>query len=97
MTEPRSTAEVARELHESGMTGAEIARRLGITPGAVSNALRRAGVESSRPAPPRRRVMVDGQRQEPDPHALPRDPCFACGVPGDRHDEYGCKRWRPRS
>lgn len=25
-----------------------------------------------------------------------RDPCFACGVPADRHDQGGCKRWRPR-
>lgn len=96
MTDPRPTAERARELHEQGVPGAEIARRLGITPGAVSNALRRAGIESSRPAPPRRRVNPIDPRQMPDPQALPRDPCFACGVPGDRHAEHGCKRWRPR-
>lgn len=23
-----------------------------------------------------------------------RDPCFACGVPLDRHEASGCKRWR---
>ncbi len=23
-----------------------------------------------------------------------RDPCFECGTRKDRHDEFGCKRWR---
>ncbi len=30
---------------------------------------------------------VDGLR-------VSREPCFACGVRQDRHDELGCKRWR---
>lgn len=25
-----------------------------------------------------------------------RDPCFMCGTPYDRHEQFGCKRWRPR-
>lgn len=25
-----------------------------------------------------------------------RDPCFACGIPYDRHDTLGCRRWRQR-
>ena len=30
----------------------------------------------------------------PDDAHVFRDPCFACGVPADRHDQLGCKRWR---
>lgn len=26
--------------------------------------------------------------------AEPRDPCGFCGVRQDKHDEFGCKRWR---
>lgn len=33
---------------------------------------------------------------EPVPNYVNREPCFACQVPRDRHDELGCKRWRPR-
>lgn len=28
------------------------------------------------------------------PEAVKRDPCFGCGIPYDRHDAHGCKRWR---
>ncbi len=27
----------------------------------------------------------------------PRDPCFLCQVPYDRHDEHGCKTWKGMS
>lgn len=30
------------------------------------------------------------------PEPILTDPCFACGVPHHKHDEHGCKRWRPR-
>jgi len=26
--------------------------------------------------------------------AATRDPCVRCGTRYDRHDEFGCKRWR---
>lgn len=33
---------------------------------------------------------------EADARRVQRDPCFMCGTPYDRHEQFGCKRWRPR-
>lgn len=41
----------------------------------------------------KRRLQYE-RTNEPEPKVVKRDPCFACGVPADRHHESGCKRWR---
>jgi hypothetical protein len=99
-----TTAESARWLHvEKGLSINECSRQLGITPSAVHNALRRAGVGApkDRKAAARMRVTHGhvasaGHDHSRNPILIQqRDPCFGCGIPLDRHDELGCKRWRP--
>jgi hypothetical protein len=38
--------------------------------------------------------VSDDELREMEP--VYREPCFACGVPFDRHQDHGCKRWRSR-
>lgn len=37
---------------------------------------------------------VQTEPENPPVRIAPRDPCFFCAVPADRHDQAGCKQWR---
>ena len=36
------------------------------------------------------------KERDADARRVQRDPCFMCGTPYDRHEQFGCRKWRPR-
>lgn len=88
------TAEAVLWLTEKkGMSLRQIARQMGLTPDGAKSALRRARSGREMTARSGAASPFDATRTPAIPEK--RDPCVGCGVRYDRHDELGCKRWRP--
>lgn len=84
---PRSRYRVIT-VHEIGKSTAE-------PPPPKISALSTSKYHTPEGAARRLQASLDKDRNA-EARRVQRDPCFMCGTPYDRHEQFGCKKWRPR-